>query len=104
MTTEFIQIKEKERVSVEENKYVVVEQPKNGMGLAGFILSIIALFTGAIPLMGWLVWLVGAILSVIGLFKKPRGFAIAGTIISFIGLIILIVVIGALAAFAGANS
>ena len=49
----------------------------NGMGIAGFV------------------WLLGAIFSIVGLFKEPRGFAIAGTVISFIDLILLLLVFGA---------
>ena len=54
-------------------------QQKNGLGLAGFILSLLGLFLDWIPVLGWLIWLLGAIFSIIGLFKEPRGFAIAGT-------------------------
>ena len=73
------------------------EKKSNGVGLGGFILALIALFLGWVPILGWILWLVGAILSVVGLFKVPRGFAIAGTIISFIGIILLIVVFAGLA-------
>ena len=54
---------------------------KNGLGLAGFILAIVALFLDWVPFIGWLLWLLGAIFSIIGLFKRPRGFAIAGFVI-----------------------
>ena len=80
---------------------IIIEQKetkKNSLGLAGFILAIIALLTGWIPVLGWIVWALGALFSFIGIFKSPRGFAIAGLIISFIGLIILIAVVGSLAA------
>ncbi len=77
---------------------IIEQQPqkKNRIGLAGFILALIALFTDWIPVIGWMVWVLGALFSIIGLFKKPRGFAIAGFIISFIGLILLVAVIGAI--------
>ncbi|MFA8449092.1 MAG: hypothetical protein ACEPOW_00185 [Bacteroidales bacterium] len=71
------------------------EKKSNGVGVAGFILAIISLLVGWIPVLGWIIWLVGAILSIVGVFKKPKGFAIAGLIISFIGLITLITVFGA---------
>ena len=70
----------------------MIETPKNSLGLAGFILAILGLFVGEIPLIGWLVWFLGALFSVIGLFKKPKGFAIAGTIVSFIGLIAILII------------
>lgn len=76
-------------------------EQKNGLGLAGFILALIGLFLDWIPVLGWLIWLLGAIFSIIGLFKQPRGFAIAGTILSFLGFIILLLVLGVFAAVAG---
>lgn len=88
---------------MEENKtqnpqVVIVDQRnKNGIGLTGFILALISLIVGFIPVVGWIVWVLGAIFSIIGLFKKPRGFAIAGFIISFIDIILLITVFGAIA-------
>lgn len=84
---------------IQPTQTIIIEQKapkKNGIGLAGFILALIALFTDWIPILGWIVWALGAIFSIIGLFKQPRGFAIAGFIISFIGLIILIAVVGAI--------
>ena len=66
-------------------------QPKqppqeNGFGLAGFIVSIAGLFLCGIPS------LIGMILSLIGLRKEPKGFAVAGTIIGLVGLIELTLV------------
>lgn len=66
------------------------EKKSNGIGTAGFVLSIVALFVGWIPILGWLIWLLGAVLSLIGVFKQPKGLSIAGLIISFIGIILLI--------------
>lgn len=69
---------------------------KNNIGLTGFILSIVAIVISLVPIIGWLCWLLGLILSIVGLFKKPKGFAIAGLIISLIGFIIMIVFLGVL--------
>ena len=80
------------------------ESKSNGVGTAGFVLALIALFVGWIPIIGWLIWFLGVILSFIGVFKAPKGLAIAGLIISFIGIIILVVVFGAFAAVATAAS
>lgn len=78
---------------------IVVNQPSsNGLGTAGFVFSLITLFLGWIPVLGWILWFLGAIFSLIGVFKAPRGLAIAGLIISFIGLIVLIFLIGIFAA------
>jgi len=74
----------------------------NGLGIAGFVLALLAVFLGWVPVLGWILWFLGLLLSFIGMFKYPRGFAIAGLIISLIGIILLLVVFGALAAgFAG---
>lgn len=73
---------------------------KNGLGTAGFILSIVAIVLCWVPVLNWILWFLGALFSIIGVFKKPKGLAIAGLIISFILIIILIAVMGAvLAAF-----
>lgn len=79
------------------------EQKKsNGVGTAGFVLALIALFFGWIPILGWILWLVGMILSFIGVFKKPRGLSIAGLIISFIGVILIVFVFALLGIAAAA--
>ncbi|MBU3852808.1 MAG: hypothetical protein H9789_03080 [Candidatus Paraprevotella stercoravium] len=77
------------------------EQGKsNGMGTAGFVLALIGLFLSWIPFLGWTIWILGLIFSIIGIFRKPKGLAIAGLCISCIGLILLILLAGALASFA----
>ncbi len=66
----------------------------NLMGLIGFILSLVAFITCGIlsP--------IALIVSVIGLFKPPRGFAVAGTILSLIGSVFLLLVgLGTVMAF-----
>ncbi|MCE3076837.1 hypothetical protein [Chryseobacterium gwangjuense] len=73
----------------------------NGIGIAGFVLSVIAIFIGWIPFLGWFVWFLGLILSFIGIFRAPKGFAIAGLIISLIGVVLLIFLFGAILALVG---
>ena len=72
------------------------EKQSNGIGTAGFVLAIIAIFLGWIPILGWVIWLLGLIFSFVGIFKTPKGLAIAGLVISLIGIILLIVVFGAI--------
>lgn len=72
----------------------VAAPQSNGMGTAGFVLALIGLFFSWVPLVGQAVWLVGLILSLVGLGREPRGLAIAGTIISLIGLILFIGLMG----------
>jgi len=73
-----------------------VEKKSNGVGVAGFILALTGLFLGWIPVIGWIIWILGLIFSFIGVFKSPRGMAIAGLIISLIGFIMLLVIFGSI--------
>lgn len=75
------------------NNIVTTPVQKNNIGLAGFILSLVNLLASFLPFVGFIIWILGAVFSIIGLFKAPRGFAIAGTIISFIWLILMIIII-----------
>lgn len=81
-----------------------VQTKSNGIGTAGFILAITAIFLGWIPFFGWLIWILGAIFSFVGVFKEPRGLSIAGLVISFIGIIFLILVFGVLLGTAALTS
>ncbi|MBZ0242447.1 MAG: hypothetical protein K8F24_04465 [Bacteroidales bacterium] len=72
------------------------EKKTNGIGTAGFVLALLAVFLGWIPVLGWLIWLTGLILSFVGVLKEPKGLAIAGLIISLLGIILLLTVFGAL--------
>ena len=75
------------------------ESPKkNGVGTAGFILALLGLILCWIPVLNWILWLLGLILSLVGVFRQPRGLSIAGLVISFLGLILLILVLGAIGA------
>lgn len=74
----------------------MAEQKKsNGLGTAGFVLSLIAIFLCWIPILDWILWALGLIFSFVGVFKRPRGLAIAGLVISLICVVILVAVIGA---------
>jgi hypothetical protein len=69
-------------------QHVIVQQiasPSNGLGTAGFVLGIIGLIIFPI---GIVFGTLGFIFSFVGLFKIPRGLAIAGLILSPIGFII----------------
>ena len=74
------------------------EKKQNGLGIAGFVLALLGLLLGWIPVLGWILWVLGLIFSLIGIFRAPRGLAIAGLIITFIGLIFLIFLVGAIGA------
>jgi len=62
------------------HQVVNIQQPQsNGLGVAGFVVSLVGWFTcgGLCPL--------GMILSFFAMFKEPRGLAIAGFIIGLLG-------------------
>ena len=67
---------------------VPVARPSNGLGVAGFIVSLLGFITCGI------LWPVGLFLSFIGMFRRPRGFAFAGFVISLVGTVLLAVVVG----------
>lgn len=70
----------------------------NGLGTAGFVLALLALLGCWVPVLNWILWLLGFIFSFIGIFKYPRGLAIAGLCISLVDLIPLILLLGFAAA------
>ena len=74
----------------------VATKQSNGVGTAGFVLALVATFLGWVPVLGWILWVLGLILSFVGVFKSPRGLAIAGLVISLICLILLVAVFGAI--------
>lgn len=82
--------------------YAPGQRKSNGLGTAGFILAVLSVFIGWIPLIGWLVWILGAIFSFIGLFHQPRGLAIAGVIISLVLIPTLVSILVAIDAFTSA--
>ncbi|HJQ46917.1 MAG TPA: DUF4190 domain-containing protein [Amycolatopsis sp.] len=77
-----------------------VQAARNGLGTAGFVLGLIGLIFSVIPIIGVVAWplvILGFIFSLIGLnraLKKKatnKGLAIAGIVLSVIGLVICIV-------------
>lgn len=76
------------------------KQRSNGLGTAGFVLALLGLILCWIPILDWLLWFLGALFSFIGVFKAPRGLAIAGLVISFIAFIVLVILLGVIAAVA----
>lgn len=80
----------------------VIVQParesSNGIGTAGFVLSLLTFVLGWVPVLSWILWILGLIFSAIGMSKKPRGLAIAGFIISLIDLLFILLLFGIIAA------
>ena len=96
----------------EHNETALTNQPgtviymntkeSNGIGTAGFVISLICMLFSWVPVLSWGLWVIGLILSFVGIFKKPRGLAIAGLIISCFDLIVILVVVSAIAALLAA--
>ncbi|MDR2409556.1 MAG: hypothetical protein LBE13_15805 [Bacteroidales bacterium] len=90
-----------------QNVILVPENKNNGIGITGFVLALNALFIGItgfvlalialsiswMPVVGWILGILGLVFSFIGLFKRPRGFAIAGFVISLIDLVFKLLVV-----------
>lgn len=74
----------------------VVVKTGNGMGVAGFVLALLGLIFCWVPVIDWILWLLGVIFSVIGMFKPKKGLAIAGLVISFIGILVIFFLLGSL--------
>lgn len=80
------------------NQVNQTEKRSNGIGTAGFILALLGVIFSWIPILNWILWIVGLILSFVGVFKKPKGLAIAGLCLSLLGIILIIAVIGTIGA------
>jgi hypothetical protein len=74
-------------------------QPRNGLGTAGFVLGLIGLLLSFLPIVGVVAWplvILGLIFSLIGYSRgrsgraTNKGLALAGAILSVIGLVICI--------------
>ena len=72
---------------VMSNQQTYQRPPSNGLGTAGFVVSLVGIFTAG------LLCPIGLLLSFFGLFKRPRGLAIAGFIIGLVGTAIVAVVL-----------
>lgn len=90
-------------MSQQPSSVVVVHQraPSNGLGIAGFIVSLLGLI-GTCGLLSP----IGLLMSFVAVFKRPRGFALAGLIIGLVGSIwaiiaVFVIGLGALAAMVG---
>ena len=82
-------------ISTNNTTTVVVEGgSSNSMGTAGFIIALLGLVFCWVPIGNLILWFLGLIFSLIGLFKSPRGMAIAGLVLSLIIILIIISIWG----------
>ena len=79
-------------------------QPQNGIGVAGFVCGLIGLIFSFVPIIGIIAWplvIIGVVLSGVGLSyanngkANNKGMAVAGLVVSIIGLVICIVWVAA---------
>ena len=75
------------------NQVAPAQKQSNGIGTAGFVVALCAAVFCWAPGLGWILWALGLILSFVGVFRNPKGLAIAGLGISSITLILLIALI-----------
>ena len=95
----------KEKNNENQGQTIIIKQKQsNGAGIAGFVLSIMGLLFSWLPVFGWLIWASGLILSLVGIFEKPKGLAIAGLVISLFGLTLVLLFFVGLAILGGAVS
>lgn len=82
------------------NQTIIINQKAkgNGVGTAGFVLALIAVVLFWVPVLSWIMWLLGLILSAVGVTKQPKGLAIAGLVISLVGLLLMLLAAAAVAA------
>ena len=67
-----------------KERVIVKTEQTNTLGLAGFILSVVGFFSCGVTS------ILGFVLSFLGLFQKPRGFAVAGVLLGLPGLLIFV--------------
>lgn len=71
----------------------VKEEPqKNGIGTAGFVLSITGLILCWVPVLKWLLLIPAFLLSLIGMSKAPRALSVIGAILSGLAIAILVII------------
>ena len=87
---------------VQTTSVVIQREQKNTIGMVGFVLSIVAILTCGV------LFPLSLLFSVIGLFYKPKAYAVAGTVISGVAVAVFaaawVLFIGAFFAAAGAVS
>lgn len=94
---------EQSQRDIQQTIIVNVEKKRsNPLGTMGFVFAVFAIVFSWVPAVDFIIWFLGALFSFIGLFKSPRGLAITGFLLSFIGIIIIVALIGSFAAVVSA--
>lgn len=66
---------------------------KNKLGTAGFVFAILSIVLVWVPVVGWIMWLLGFLFSFIGIFRKSNVLAIIGLVLTSTWIIVGIVII-----------
>ena len=86
-----------EQQAAPQPQHIYIHQPvqpaqsSNGLGIAGFVVSLCAAFLVWVPILNFVLALVGLILSAMGMKKQPKGLATAGLVISIIFLVVTLI-------------
>ena len=80
------------------HQQVVVTQVErsNGVGTAGFVIALICACLSWLPGVNVFLWFIGLLLSFFGMFKRPRGLAVIGFLISIFDIILIVAILGAI--------
>jgi hypothetical protein len=65
-----------------------------GMGIAGFILSLLGVILFIIPFLGFILAISGLICSIMQLRRKKSGLAIAGLVLGIVGILLGFAIFG----------
>jgi len=65
----------------------------NGIGVAGFVLSLIGLIFCWVPVFNFFLVIPGLIMSIVGACRKPRGLSVAGIILACVAIIVFIILL-----------
>ncbi|MEU4802185.1 MmpS family transport accessory protein [Actinosynnema sp. NPDC023587] len=83
--------------TTQHHQHAASAPPRNGFGIAGFVLGLVGLATSFIPLIGLVAWplvILGLVLGGLGIARAGRsggrGLAIAGVVLSAAGLVVCV--------------
>lgn len=88
-------------------------RPRNGLGITGFVLGLLAALFSLIPIIGVIAWplsILGLVFGILGILRTGKGMAtnkgmaIAGTVLAAIGLVICVLWLGLFGTFSTYSS
>ncbi|CCH35190.1 MmpS family transport accessory protein [Actinosynnema sp. NPDC047251] len=83
--------------TTQHHQHAAPAPPRNGFGIAGFVLGLLGLATSFVPLIGVVAWplvILGLVLGGVGIARARRsggkGLAVAGVVLSAAGLVVCV--------------